>query len=63
MGKAARKALIDIIHERFYNWHKRRYPNDRSIISNVNHSRRDMRDAYEAGFKAGRRGISRRVSG
>jgi len=55
IGKIARPTLAERIHERFYKWYGRRYPDDRAIVSAVAHSRRDMRDAYEAGFKAGRK--------
>lgn len=50
----ARKTLTDLIHDRFYAWFARARPGRNSIIED-GFTRRDMRDAYEAGWNAARR--------
>lgn len=60
MGKAARKTFTDMLYERFYAWFQRTKSKSGSLIED-GFTRRDMRDAYEAGYRARRRIDSREV--
>lgn len=46
--------LQDVIHPKFYRWHERNYPTETSLVGG-DYTRREMRNAYEAGYRAARR--------
>lgn len=54
-----RKTDTDRIHDAFYRWFGRRHPERNSLIAD-GFTRRDMRDAYEAGVRAQCRAIKRK---
>ena len=47
------KAFVYRIHDKFYRWYDRMFP-ERSTIIDASHTRRHLRDAYEAGYRLGR---------
>ena len=49
------KAFTDRIYDKFYRWYDRMFPECRiTVIGADNHTRRHLRDAYEAGYRLGR---------
>lgn len=51
---AKRKSLADRVHDSFYRWFSRRHPSESSLIAD-GFTRRDLRDAFEAGHRRGKR--------